>query len=359
MPVGLAAMSVKRLTTLKTTVGTLWLALSFAATCGQTAWCAEVSLKGAGSTFASLLYKKWIEAYRNAAPAVSITYEAVGSGEGIARFTAATVDFAGSDVLMSDSETAKVHNGVIMVPTTAGMIALAYNLPGVKGELKLPRDVYADIFGGVIKRWDDTRIRDPNPGVTLPHLDIVLVARLDASGTTAVFTEHLAAIKPNWRQLGLGVGKIIQWPAGTMLASGSEALAARIKMSEGAIGYAEYGFPKRLGLPMATLQNKAGKFVAPNASSGQVALASPTPPPLRDLASSAVDPAAPGAYPIVTYSWIAINRRYTHAAKGTAIREFLDWGLSRGQNDGVDLGYVPLTTGVISLGKQALGAAGL
>jgi phosphate transport system substrate-binding protein len=144
-----------------------------------------------------------------------------------------------------------------------------------------------------------------------------------------------------------------------MLASGSEALAARIKMSEGAIGYAEYGFPKRLGLPMATLQNKAGKFVAPNASSGQVALASPTPPPLRDLASSAVDPAAPGAYPIVTYSWIAINRRYTHAAKGTAIREFLDWGLSRGQNDGVDLGYVPLTTGVISLGKQALGAAGL
>ena len=68
MPVGLAAMSVKRLTTLKTTVATLWLALSFAATFGQTAWCAEVSLKGAGSTFASLLYKKWIEAYRNAAP---------------------------------------------------------------------------------------------------------------------------------------------------------------------------------------------------------------------------------------------------------------------------------------------------
>ena len=138
MPVGLATMSVKRLTTLKTTVATLWLALSFAATCGQTAWCAEVSLKGAGSTFASLLYKKWIEAYRNAAPSVSISYDAVGSGEGIARFTAATVDFAGSDVLMSDSETAKVHNGVVMVPTTAGMIALAYNLPGVKGELKLP-----------------------------------------------------------------------------------------------------------------------------------------------------------------------------------------------------------------------------
>ena len=46
-------------------------------------------------------------------------------------------------------------------------------------------------------------------------------------------------------------------------------LAARIKISEGAIGYVEYGFPKRLDLPMAVLQNKAGKFVAPNAVSGQ------------------------------------------------------------------------------------------
>ena len=356
MPVGLAAMSVKRLTTLKTTVATLWLALSFAATCGQTAWCAEVSLKGAGSTFASLLYKKWIEAYRNAASSVSISYDAVGSGEGIARFTAATVDFAGSDVLMSDSETAKVHNGVVMVPTTAGMIALAYNLPGVKGE----RDVYADIFAGVIKRWDDTRIRDANPGVTLPHLDIILVARLDASGTTSVFTEHLAAIKPNWRQLGMGVGKIIQWPAGTMLASGSEALAARTKMSEGAPSATpNTASPSASDCRWRPCRTRPASLSPRARSSGQVALASPTPPPLRDLAASAVDPAAPGAYPIVTYSWIAINRRYTDPAKGPAIREFLDWGLSRGQNDGVDLGYVPLTTGVISLGKQALGAAGL
>jgi len=352
-------MSVTRLTTLNTLVATLWLGSLLAALCGPSAWPAETALKGAGSTFASLLYKKWIEAYRGAAPSVSITYDSVGSGEGIARFMAGAVDFAGSDVLMSDAEMAKVHNGVVMVPTTAGMIALAYNLPGVKAELKLPRDVYADIFAGVIKRWDDARIRNANPGVALPHLDIVLVARLDASGTTAVFTEHLAAIKPNWRQLGLGVGKIIELPTGTMLASGSESLAARIKISAGAIGYAEYGFPKRLELPMAILQNKAGKFVAPSASSGQVALASPTPPPLKDLAASAVDPTAPGAYPIVTYSWVAINRRYPDAAKGTAVREFIDWGLSRGQNDGVALGYVPLATNVISLSKQALGAADL
>jgi phosphate transport system substrate-binding protein len=238
------------------------------------------------------------------------------------------------------------------------MIVLAYNVPGLTGELKLPRDVYADIFAGAIKRWDDPRIRAANPGLTLPHLDIVIVARLDASGTTAVFTEHLAAIMPTWRQQGLGVGKIIQWPSGSMLASGSEAVAARIKISAGAIGYVEYGFPKRLGIPMAVLQNKAGEFVAPNATSGQQALAAAA-ASLAQLPASVVDPPGHGAYPVVTYSWIALNRKYADPRKSAALREFIDWGLSHGQNAGVDLGYVPLTSGVIALSKQALGAAGL
>jgi phosphate transport system substrate-binding protein len=344
---------------LKFVFATLSLGSFLLAASGQSARSAEVSLHGAGSTFASLLYKKWIEAYRSAAPAVSITYDAVGSGEGVARFIAETVDFAGSDVLMSEKEIAKVRNGVVMVPTTAGMIALAYNLPGVSAEIKLPRDVYADIFAGVIKRWDDPRIAAANPGMTLPHLDITRVARLDSSGTTAVFTQHLATVKPGWRDLGLGVGKLVEWPAGTMLASGSEGVASRIKLSEGAIGYVEYGFPKRLGLAAAALANKAGKFVLPNPSSGQQALASAAAPVLKDLDASVVDPAGPEAYPIVSYSWIAINRKYADPNKGTMLREFVVWGLTHGQGEGVGLGYVPLAPGVIALGKQALGAAGL
>ena len=135
-----------------------------------------LALRGAGSTFASLLYKKWIDAYRAAAPNVTISYDPVGSGEGIARFLAETVDFAGRDVPLSEAEMAKVRNGVAMMPTLAGMIVLAYNVPGLSAELKLPRDVYADIFAGAIKHWDDPRIRAANPGQNLPHLDIVLVA---------------------------------------------------------------------------------------------------------------------------------------------------------------------------------------
>jgi phosphate transport system substrate-binding protein len=61
---------------------------------------------------------------------------------------------------------------------------------------------------------------------------------------------------------GLGVGKLIEWPVGTtMYGNGNEGVASRIKISDGSIGYVEYGFAKRLGLPMAVLQNKAGAFV--------------------------------------------------------------------------------------------------
>src|SRR5215831_14065275 len=108
-----------------------------------------------------------------------------------------------------------------------------------------------------------------NPGVRFPARDIAVVARLDSSGTTAAFTRHLAAASPAWRARGLGSGKIIAWPAATMLAAGNEGAAARIKISEASIGYC---FAKRLGLPMAALQNKAGEFVPPREADAQLAL---------------------------------------------------------------------------------------
>ena len=106
----------------------LWLGSLIAA-----AWAVSVksntpiSIRGAGSTFASLLYAKWIKAFSSTFPNVTINYDAVGSDEGIARFIGQTVDFAGTDALMTEAEVAKVRNGVIMVPTTAGMTVLAYN----------------------------------------------------------------------------------------------------------------------------------------------------------------------------------------------------------------------------------------
>ena len=109
-----------------------------------------VSLHGAGSTFAAPLYKKWIEEYGVAHRNVSISYDVVGSGEGVKRFIANAVDFAGSDEILTESEASQLREAALMVPITAGMIALVYNIPGVDSEIKLPRDVYVDIFAGAI-----------------------------------------------------------------------------------------------------------------------------------------------------------------------------------------------------------------
>ena len=131
---------------------------------------------------------------------------------------------------------------------------------------------------------------------------------------------------------------------------------SRIKISEGSIGYVEFGFAKRLGLPMALLQNKAGKFIAPNDAAGLQALAEASAKTPAGLNQSIVDPAEGGAYPIVTFSWLLLYRQYDDPQKGAAVRDFAAWGLSNGQTFGEKLGYLPLPGEVAASGEQALGS---
>ena len=156
---------------------------------------------GGGSTFAAPLYRAWIEAYGSVAPTVDIGYDVIGSGEGIDRFLAGSLDFAATDAPLTTEQEAEVDGGVTHVPVTAGMVAIAYNLPGdLEGELRLPRDVLGDIFAGRITSWDDPRMVAANPGLELPHQTLYVVARLDGSGTTYAFTNHLDATSDTWRR---------------------------------------------------------------------------------------------------------------------------------------------------------------
>jgi phosphate transport system substrate-binding protein len=296
-----ARIHIRVCTTALALAASLLMASSNSACLAQTAKADTIRLHGAGSTFAAPLFKRWIDEYRVAHRNVAISYDAVGSGEGVQRFLAENVDFADSDATLTDSEIGKVRHGAIMVPVTAGMIVLAYNIPGIESEIKLPRDVYVDIFAGRIRKWDDPRIAAANPGVVFPHGDIALVARQDSSGTTAAFTHHLAAIGPSWSAMGMAVGKQVDWPKGTMLASGNDGVAGRIKISDGSIGYVEYWFAQRLGLRMAAVQNKSGNFVTPTANAGQRALSGRA-ARAKELDASVADPADAAAYPITTYS---------------------------------------------------------
>lgn len=312
------------------------------------------ALHGAGATFPAPLYKKWIAAYQKVAPGVTVDYAAVGSGEGVKRFLADTVDFGASDAAMTDEQIAAARNGAVLVPMTAGEVVLAYNLPGIADGLKLSREVYVAMLAGKITKWNDARLQSLNPGVALPDREIILVARQDSSGTTYALTNHLSAISQEWRDRGAGVGKLIEWPRNTMLVRGNEGVASRIKFSIGAIGYIEYSFAKHLGLATAHLQNKAGRFVAPGATSGEMALAKNVGMMPANLRVFIPDPEGDEAYPIVSFSWLLLKERYSDAAKAAAVKRFVTWGLNEGQGLSADLGFIPLPASVAERGKAAL-----
>jgi phosphate transport system substrate-binding protein len=313
-----------------------------------------VDLKGAGATFPAPLYKGWIERFEKDHPGVKITYDAVGSGEGVARFTAGAVDFAGSDVPIPTVDDDRAGNMGVQFPVTAGMVALAYRLPGVAGPLNLPRSVYIDIFLGKIRRWDDPKIVAANPRLRLPALDITVVARSDSSGTTYAFTTHAAHISGKWGESGVGVGKKASWPATVALADGNQGVATRIKERDGSIGYVEYGVAKRTGLPVAALENRAGKFVGPSPEAGAAAFNQSSYLGLDHLKTSILDPTGEGAYPIVSYSWLILRWEYP-SEQLKAMNEFVEFILGEGQKRALEMGYVPLPGPVAYRGKAVLG----
>jgi len=320
-----------------------------------------VLLQGAGATFPSPLYQKWFAAYQQAHPLTVITYEAVGSGEGMRRFIGSNVeseekvDFGASDAALPDAGIAQVGNGVVMLPATAGGVALAYNLPDLPQELKLTRQAYAGIFLGEIKTWNDRRIAAANPGVKLPALTIQTVVRQDASGTTFAFTKHLDAISDEWRSR-FGPATLVNWPGNAMRAKGNEGVAGLLSHSVGSLGYVGYEFAHRYGLQIALLENKSGNFVQPTEESLRAALGSAEMP--ENLRVYVPDPSAPDAYPIASFTWILLYKKYGDPAKAHAIRNLFSWALTDGQQYSADLGYIPLPPSVAQKAQAALATVG-
>lgn len=302
----------------------------------------SVQLTGAGATFPAPLYKQWFKDYQAAHPNVVVNYQGVGSGAGISQFTAGTTDFGASDAAMNDSEIAKVSGGVTLLPMTAGSIVLIYNVKGVD-ELKLSREAYANIFLGKITKWNDPAIAGANPGVNLPDQPINVVHRADGSGTTFVFTKHLAAISTDWAA-GPKSGKSINWPVGVG-APGNDGVTAQVTQTPGSIGYVEYGYAVSSKQPMVTLENKAGKYVKPSLESAAASLGAVEMP--SDLRAWLPDPSGDGSYPIVTYTWLLVHPKYSDAAKANALKDVIHYGLTEGQKNSKDLGYIPLPESVV------------
>jgi phosphate transport system substrate-binding protein len=280
-----------------------------------------------------------------------VNYQSVGSGAGVTQFLQNVTDFGASDMAMSDAEIAKADGNVILLPVTAGTIVLAYNVPGVEG-LQLSRAAYVGIFLGTVTSWNDPAIASVNPGVKLPALPITVATRSDGSGTTGIFTAHLGAVSQDFTSK-VGVGKSVTWPVG-VAGKGNEGVTALIKQTPGSIGYVEYGYALNNKLAMASLENKAGNYIIPTIESGASTLASVNLP--ENFRAFITDPAGSGDYPIASFTWLLVRKNNPDPAKGAAIKEFITYGLTRGQSVAPELGYVTLPELVVKRAQAALEA---
>ncbi len=311
---------------------------------GSAAPVAATTLTGAGATFPYPLYSKWFDVYQQKT-GVKINYQSIGSGGGIQQITQRTVDFGASDAPMTDEQLAAAPGPLLHIPTVIGAVVVTYNVPGIGPGLKLTPEALASVFLGEVQKWNDPRIAQSNPGMSLPATDIAVVHRSDGSGTTNIFTDYLSAVSATWKSR-VGKGTSVDWPVG-LGGKGNEGVTGQVQQTPGAIGYVELAYAVQNKLPVASLQNQAGKFVDPTIESTTAAAAGAAASMPDDLRVSIVNATGAQSYPIAGFTYLLVYREQADAAKGKTLVDFLWWALHDGQAFAKDLLYAPLPTEVV------------
>jgi phosphate transport system substrate-binding protein len=307
--------------------------------CVGLAGAASLELTGAGATFPLPFYQAVFDAFRRQT-GIPVQYRGIGSGDGVKALTGRRVDFAATDAFMSPQEMAEAPAEIVHVPTCLGAVALTYSLPG-NPRLHLSPDLIADIFLGNITRWSDSRLARLNPGRSLPALPIRVVHRGDSSGTTFIFSEYLAKTSAVWKER-MGAGKRLRWTVG-IAGEGNPGVAGLVRQAPGSIGYVELIYALGNDLTVAAVQNRSRAFVDPTPDT--VALAANVPLP-DDTNISLTDTAAPGGYPLSSFTWLALYREQAYDGRprdrAEALARLLGFVVREGQAYARSLHYAPL-----------------
>lgn len=315
-----------------------------------------VHLTGAGSTFVYPIMTQWISQYQTAHAGTQVNYQSIGSGGGIQQVKAGLVDFGASDAALDDKQLASMQP-MIQIPESAGPVCITYNLPELKQPLRLTAAALSGIYLGTIKNWRDPAIAHSNPGVTLPNRTIIVVHRSEGSGTTNIFTTYLSAVNPTWAKK-VGKGIAVNWPApGALGGKGSEGVTGIVKQSEGSIGYTELNYATNNHLPVAMIENKAGKWVTPTSAGATAAIAAFTDALAKDVRTPIVDPpaSAPDAYPISGFTFLLVPKDGANKTTREALKAFVQFIITTGQDQADSLDYSKLPDSVVQLDGTLIG----
>ncbi len=312
---------------------------------------AQTTLNGAGATFPYPIYSKWFSEYHKLHPGVEINYQSIGSGGGIRQLQAGTVDFGASDGPMTDQQLAQTSFKLLHLPTVLGAVVPAYNIPGISQDLNFSPQTLADIYLGMITKWNDAAIAKDNPGVKLPNLSIIVVHRSDGSGTTYIFTDFLSKVSPEW-QKRVGKGTSVNWPTG-LGAKGNEGVSGQVKQMPGGLGYIELIYALQNHIPYGSVGNAAGKFVKASLAGVTAAAASVKEMP-ADFRVSITNAPGASAYPISSFTWLLLPLEWKDKGKEKITVDFLSWMLGPGQAMTESLDYAPLPKQVVAREQAAV-----
>jgi phosphate transport system substrate-binding protein len=326
----------------------------------------SVQINGAGATFPLPVYIEWTYAYPYVDPSVTLNYQGIGSGGGKKAIVDGTVDYAGSDSLVTDDEYA-AGKDLQMYPMLAGAVVLTYNIPeldpAADPALILDRQTLVDIYNAKIGKWNDPAIVALNPGLAakLPDQTITTVHRSDGSGTTEIFTRALSSFSDDWKN-GPGFGSAIEWPAdkaGTGVGGkGNQGVAAAVQNTPYALGYVELSYAVANKLAYAQMVNQAGKTVSADADSLASAMNDFANSFTDKLTNIIVDGPGDGTWPIAGYTYLVLHQTsMTDCVKAQKLLEYIEWT----QTDpgaikrATDLGYATLPPAVRDLVFAKLG----
>jgi phosphate transport system substrate-binding protein len=313
----------------------------------STATLGGATLTAAGGTFPAPLYQKWFQSFEELHPQVRLSYDAVGSGEGIRRVNDSNVDFGASDMPLSDEALKETPRQIVEIPVVLGAVVPIYNIPNLHQPIRFTPEILAAIYLGKITNWNDPAIQSANPQADLPSGQIVVVHRSDDSGTSFVWTNYLSMVSAQWKsQVGSGIA--VHWPGGVGAAY-NEGVAATVQRTPNSIGYVELIYAIQHELSYAAVRNSAGEFVkADIASVTEAARAANSSD--RGFPLSITNSSGKYAYPIASYTWLLIPRQIEDKNKRITLLELVRWMLSSGQKSCSALGYVPLPPDIAKTG---------
>jgi phosphate transport system substrate-binding protein len=311
--------------------------------CGQPS--VDQPLTGGGSTFVKPLMEKWQSEYSAKG---KVTYESVGSGEGVKRMDTGVYDFVCTDAALENSELEKLKKTggeLLHIPIILGAVVPAYNLDEVQEPLIFDGPTLAGMYLGMITRWNDKALKNLNPKIELPDKAITLIHRADNSGTTHVWTDYLSKISPEWKSNYGIASSLTKWPVGGS-AMGNDGVTTKLKETAGGLAYLPLSYAYKGDFKIGLVKNKEGAAIKATTESVTAAAASALATMPDDLRYSLVDAPGKDSYPISGTTWAVVYVKQP-AGKAKPLAQFLRWATHEGQAHAANLHYAQLPPGLV------------